>query len=47
MISQWNEEQLIQFTVEAKDILEYNANHLNTMENKEIIDFTNKYGNIT
>lgn len=45
-ISQWSEEKLIQFTFEAKDILEYNFNHLKKMENKEIIDFTNKYGNI-
>lgn len=44
MISRWSEEQLIQFTFEVKPILDFNAHHLNTMQDQEIVDFTNKYG---
>ena len=44
-ISQWTNEQKIKFTYEVKDIVDYNANHLVNMENKEITIFEEKYGN--
>jgi hypothetical protein len=43
-IASWTEEQRIEFTHKIKDIVEYNVNHLNTMPNKEIDNFVEKYG---
>jgi hypothetical protein len=43
-IASWTEQQRIEFTYKVKDIVEYNANHLNSMPNKEIDDFIEKYG---
>ena len=43
-IASWTEEQRIEFTHKIKDIVEYNVKHLNTMPNKEIDNFVEKYG---
>jgi hypothetical protein len=43
-ISKWSESQLVELTYAVKDILEYNRNHLKTMEDVEVLDFLNKYG---
>ena len=43
-IASWTEEQRIEFTYKIKDIVEYNVKHLNTMPNKEIDNFVEKYG---
>lgn len=43
-IASWTEEKRIEFTYKVKDIVEYNVNHLNSMPNKEIDDFVEKYG---
>jgi len=44
-ISSWPEHVKIDFTYAVKGILEYNANHLNTMKNIEIDNLVEKYGN--
>ncbi len=44
MISKWSDSQLIELTYAVKDILEYNKNHLITMEDLEVLEFLNKYG---
>jgi len=43
-IAKWTEEQRIEFTVKVKDIVDYNVNHLNTMQNIEIDNLVEKYG---
>lgn len=43
-IASWPEHVTIDFTYAVKDIVEYNLNHLNSMPNKEIDDFVEKYG---
>lgn len=43
-IAKWTEEQRIEFTVKVKDIVDYNVNHLNTMEDIEIDNLVEKYG---
>jgi hypothetical protein len=43
-ISNWTTEEKINFSYKVKEILEYNLNQLNTMSNKEIDTFTEKYG---
>jgi hypothetical protein len=43
-ISKWPEEQRIDFTVKVKDIVDYNVNHLNTMQDIEIENLVEKYG---
>lgn len=43
-ISNWSSEEKIKFSHSVKEILEYNLNQLNTMSNKEIDKFTEKYG---
>lgn len=45
-ISEWPEDKLIAFTSEVKSTIDYNYSHLNTMTNKEVDDFTDKYGNV-
>jgi hypothetical protein len=43
-ISKWPETRLIELTYAVKDIVEYNKNHLITMEDVEVLNFLNKYG---
>ena len=43
-IASWTEEQQIEFTYKIKDIVEYNVNHLNTMQDTEINNLVEKYG---
>jgi hypothetical protein len=43
-ISSWTEQKKIDFSYKVKGILEYNLNHLNTMNNLEIDKFVEKYG---
>jgi hypothetical protein len=43
-ISDWTEEEKTQFTFKVKDIVDYNAAHLNTMQNIEIDNLVEKYG---
>ena len=43
-IATWTEEQRIEFTVRVKAIVDYNVNHLNTMQDIEIDNFVEKYG---
>ena len=43
-IASWTPEAKINFTYAVKDIVEYNVKHLNTMPNKEIDNFVEKYG---
>ena len=43
-ISTWSEEKQIKFSQDVKEIVEYNVRHLNIMSNKEIEEFTEKYG---
>jgi len=43
-ISEWPDHVKIDFTYVVKDIVEYNANHLNTMPNIEIDNLVEKYG---
>lgn len=43
-ISNWSDEEKIKFSYSVKEIIEYNLNQLNTMSNKEIDKFTEKYG---
>ena len=43
-IANWTEEQRIEFTVRVKDIVDYNVNHLNTMQDIEIENLVEKYG---
>ena len=43
-IAKWTEEQRIEFTVKVKDIVDYNVNHLNTMQDVEIENLVEKYG---
>jgi hypothetical protein len=43
-IAEWTEEQRIEFTVKVKDIVDYNVNHLNTMQDVEIENLVEKYG---
>jgi hypothetical protein len=43
-ISKWPEEVKIDFTYVVKDIVDYNAAHLNTMKDIEIDNLVEKYG---
>jgi hypothetical protein len=43
-IAKWTEEQRIEFTVKVKAIVDYNVNHLNTMQDIEIDNLVEKYG---
>lgn len=43
-ISTWTEAEQIKFSQDVKEIVEYNVRHLNTMPNREIEQFTEKYG---
>jgi hypothetical protein len=43
-IATWTEQQRIEFTVKVKDIVDYNVNHLNTMQDIEIDNLVEKYG---
>jgi hypothetical protein len=43
-IASWPDHVKIDFTYAVKDIVEYNLKHLNSMPNKEIDDFVEKYG---
>jgi predicted XRE-type DNA-binding protein len=43
-ISNWPEEQRIQFSHAVVDILEHNQHHLRTMPNVEMDHFMEKYG---
>jgi hypothetical protein len=43
-IADWTEEEKIQFTYKVKDIVDYNAAHLNTMQDIEIDNLVEKYG---
>lgn len=43
-ISKWTSNQQIKFSYDIKEIVEYNVRHLNTLPNKEIAEFTEKYG---
>jgi hypothetical protein len=43
-ISDWTKEEKTQFTFKVKDIVDYNAAHLNTMQNIEIDNLVEKYG---
>ena len=44
-ISNWSLQKKIDFSYEVKDIVEYNAEHLRTMQHIEITKFEEKYGN--
>jgi hypothetical protein len=43
-ISKWSDEEQIKFSQDVKETVEYNVRHLNTMPNREIEEFTEKYG---
>jgi hypothetical protein len=43
-IATWTEQQRIEFTFKVKDIVDYNVNHLNTMQDIEIDNLVEKYG---
>jgi hypothetical protein len=43
-VNSWSDEIKADFTYVVKDILEYNASHLNTMKNIEIDNLVEKYG---
>ena len=43
-ISNWSEQKKIEFSYKIKELLEYNLNRLNTMNNLEIDNFVEKYG---
>jgi hypothetical protein len=43
-ISKWTEEEKIQFTFKVKDVVDYNVEHLNTMQDIEIDNLIEKYG---
>jgi hypothetical protein len=43
-IAAWTEAQKIEFTYKVKDIVDYNVNHLNTMQDIEIDNLVEKYG---
>ena len=43
-IADWTEEEKTEFTFKVKDIVDYNAAHLNTMQNIEIDNLVEKYG---
>ena len=43
-IASWTETQRIEFTHSVKSLLEYNVNHLNTIQNTEIDNLVEKYG---
>jgi len=43
-IASWPDHVKIDFTYAVKDIIEYNLKHLNSMPNKEIDNFVEKYG---
>jgi hypothetical protein len=44
IISKWTVDEQIKFSYDVKEIVEYNVRHLNTLPNKEIEEFTEKYG---
>lgn len=44
-IASWSEEQRVEFTHKVKNILEHNVKHLNTMNDVEIDNLVEKYGN--
>jgi hypothetical protein len=44
VISKWTIDEQIKFSHDVKEIVEYNVRHLNTLPNKEIEEFTEKYG---
>lgn len=43
-VASWTETQRIEFTHNIKDLLEYNVNHLDTIQNTEIDNLVEKYG---
>ncbi len=43
-IANWTPEEKIEFSYKVKDIVDYNVNHLNSMSDKEIDAFVEKYG---
>jgi hypothetical protein len=43
-IADWTEEEKTEFTFKVKDIVDYNAAHLNTMQDIEIDNLVKKYG---
>ena len=43
-ISNWSEQKKIEFSYKIKELLEYNLNRLNTMNDLEIDKFVEKYG---
>jgi hypothetical protein len=43
-IADWTEEEKTEFTFKVKDIVDYNAAHLNTMQDIEIDNLVEKYG---
>ena len=43
-ISKWTEEEKTQFTFKVKDVVDYNVEHLNTMQDIEIDNLIEKYG---
>ena len=43
-ISKWSDEKKLEFSHQVKDIVEYNANHLQNIENVEIDAIVEKYG---
>lgn len=44
IISKWTVDEQIKFSHDVKEIVEYNVRHLNTLPNKEIDKFVEKYG---
>jgi hypothetical protein len=43
-IASWPEQKKIDFTYQVADIVEFNLNHLNTLQDLEIDHFVEKYG---
>ncbi len=43
-IAAWDEAKQFEFSHSIKDIVEFNVRHLNTIQNIEVENFTNKYG---
>lgn len=44
-ISNWSQEQKIQFTHDVKPVLEFNCKHFHTMKHQELEHFKEQYGN--
>ena len=43
-IASWPEQKKIDFTYQVAEIVEFNLNHLNTLQDVEIDHFVEKYG---